>query len=214
MALTDFDPWFGYMQSDLPSHGTGAPPYMGLPSGGSTGTGFPSSGSSKFDWGTAIGTAAPLAASLFAGNSGSITGDVRGIQKSAEDQLRQGSEMVVQGQQNIAPVLKYFKALMSENPSEVLAATAPERSRIVDQYDAAKRAAGQFTPRGGGQSSTQMEAGAREASDLGKVTADARRNAATSLGEFGNRQIEQGLTAEERAQQQLSQVLGPLFNQQ
>ncbi len=182
----------------------------GLPGG----SGSDLSAASQVPWGKVLGTAAPVVGALFAGNRGSITPQIQGIEKNAQDQLDQGKSIANKGQEALTPVLKYFQALMSGNPADVLAATAPQRGRIIDQYDAARKSTSQFTPRGGGQASTQQEIRAKEAGQLSDVTSQARSDAATSLGSLGESLTREGISAEESANQQMAQVLGPLFQQQ
>lgn len=186
-----------------------------LPSGGGSGSNLSTGGGGgNVDWAKLLTTGAGLATSAFAGNSGSITPDARNIQGNAQQQLEQGKQQFAQGQADIGPVLKYFKALASGDSASVLAATQPERARVTDQYDSARRSAAQFTPRGGGQASTQQESRAKEASDLGNITAGARKDALQGLTGIGLSEQQSGLSTEQAAQNSLAQVLSPLFNQE
>lgn len=169
---------------------------------------------SDVNWGGVIGAAAPIVASLFAGDRGSIAPQIGEVQKNARDIGAQGRQLFAQGQDTLHPALEYFKGILSDNPGEVMAATAPERRRVIDQYDTARRSAGQFTPRGGGQASASMESRAQQASDLATIGGDARRQAANATAAIGTSQQDAGLSAEEQSQAQLAQMLGPLFQQQ
>lgn len=193
----------------LPSRST-VGPFGVTPSGGGQ---APSSGS-EIPWGQILTTGAGLATSLASGNRGSIVGPAAEIQRGAREQMATGQRLVQQGSDNLDPVLKYFRDLFSGNPADVMAATAPQRKRVLDQYDTARKSSAEFTPRGGGQASAQMESRASEASDLAMIGAGSRAEAANTLASLGSSQQQVGLAAEQHAQAQLAQVLGPLLQQE
>jgi hypothetical protein len=212
---------------NLPGYGTPMPlpsgPIPGggfsnlgyMPTGGSSGSGmFGGGGSSSANWGQLAGAGAGLIASAFAPTIPDIRGDAKGVQQAAKDLGTQGKQLTDTGQAALAPVLKYFSALLSGNPADIMAATAPDRARVIDQYDAARKTAAQFAPRGGGQASGNLSLKAREASDLAMQPAAARANAANAMGAIGQNLTQAGMTAEEQAINQLSQVLGPLLRQE
>jgi len=203
--------FFDNGSGNLESHPTSG---IGFLPGGSSGSNLSqSSAGSNVNWAKVLGTGATLASSAFAGGGGSIAGDVSGIKGQAGKQLTEGQTLASKGQSDIAPVLQYFKQLMSGDSGQILAATQPERSRVIDQYDAARKSAGAFTPRGGGQASTQQESRAREASDLANITAGARKDAAQGLAAIGTHEQDTGLAMQQQAQQQLAQLLGPTLQQ-
>lgn len=192
----------------LPSRSTTS--NIGWLPGGASGSDL----SGGFDWGSLAKTGLGLLPSLFAGGGASIEPDIRKIQGNANDQLTAGKDLAGKGSTDLGPVLEYFKNLVSGNPNDVLAATAPDRRRVIDQYDTARRSSAQFTPRGGGDASSQNASRASEAGDIASLTASARSNAANSLGQLGESERNAGLTQEQTAQQTLASVLGPLFQQQ
>ena len=114
----------------------------------------------------------------------------------------------------MAAALKYFQALASGDPSQALAATQPQRGRVIDQYDAARRSAGQFTPRGGGQASTEQAFRAQEAGQLADTTSAARSEGAKEAASVGGAMTQQGLSAEEQSINAMVSTLQPLIQQQ
>ena len=193
---------------DLSSTQIGSGFVPGIQSGSSLDT-----SSGGFDWGSIGKAGLPLALSLLAPKSQSITPTVNAIDKSAGDLKTAGTKATATGQEALSPALKYFQALVSGDPNAILQATAPDRARVIDQYDTARKNIAQFSPRGGGQSSNINEGFTKEASDLSTGTASARSNAATALASIGNAETEQGLTAEERSISALSATLQPLLQQ-
>src|SRR5262245_54209632 len=73
------------------------------------------------------------------------------LKSQAGDLSKTGDVLGQEGASALNPALNYFKGQLSSNPQELLAATAPERGRVIDQYDTARQAIGEFGPRGGGQ---------------------------------------------------------------
>lgn len=194
----------------------GSPGTWNMPSLPGAGTTIqnPGSWASNVNWGGVAGTAIPLVASLFAGQQPSIAPQIGQIQGMAQQTNQQGAQMLAQGQTALGPALDYYKSLLSGNPADVMAATAPDRRRVIDQYDTARRSAGQFTPRGGGQASAQQVSRSMEAGDLATLGAQARSQAAAATAQLGSGLETAGLSAEEHAQSQLAQLLQPLFQQQ
>ena len=180
----------------------------GAPAGGSSG--------SPINWGK-VGTLGAgiggLLGSLFAGGQRDITPDVNSIQATAKNLGTQGAQLTAEGQANLAPVLKYFAALAGGDPSALLQATAPDRARVIDQYDAARRSSAQFTPRGGGQASTQQQARVSEAQTITTQTGLARTNAVNTLASLGSQQEQTGLSAQEASINALASVLQPILAQ-
>lgn len=202
-------------------------PRGGMPGVSSQGSLAGSSGSSKSDdsddeggsvWGK-IGSVLPAAGGLLGAFFGqkstdNVTPAITEVQGNARKLGAEGSELAQTGKDSLGPVLKYFQALASGDPSQALAATMPQRGRIIDQYDAARRSAGQFGPRGGGQASSQLEARTREASDLSNVTASARSEGMDKLATLGTSLTQTGLSAQESSNYQMASVLQPLLEQQ
>lgn len=185
-----------------------------LPSSSGSSVSDDSSGGTGFDWKKIAGAGAGLLGSLFAPKSRSIDPEINAIEGGSKDLAASGKATSAQGQSALDPVLKYFKALASGDPSEALAATAPQRGRVIDQYDAARRSAANFTPRGGGQASAQQESRSREASDLANVTSTARTDATKELAALGSNLTQQGTSAQEASINAMVSTLQPLLAKQ
>jgi hypothetical protein len=184
--------------STMPSGSSSWSSFGGDPSSG----GF--SGSDLAGWGK---IAAPFVTAAF-GPGNPYKGDVENIGKQA---LTFGAADKAAGTNALAPVLKYLTALVSGDPSSVMEATAPQRARIIDQYDTARKALAQ-QPRGGGQASAALKLEQGKASDLATTTSAARSEGVKSLAAVGTNLVqtgayeqETGLQAALRAFQGLSQ---------
>lgn len=176
------------------------------------------SGGGGFDWGK-VGALAPgiggvLGAIFGSKNTDNVTPQINKVNANATALTGQGNALYATGSDALAPALSYFKQLAGGDASAALAATAPQRGRVMDQYDAARKSAGQFGPRGGGTASTQLSTRAAEAGQLADTTSSARADAAKELGSLGSDVTKSGLSAEETANQQMASVLQPLLEQQ
>ena len=173
------------------------------------------SGGGGFDWGSIAGAGAGLLGSLFAPKrSPELSSNIKNIEGSAAGLKKTGTDLTAQGSSGMAAALKYFQALASGDPSQALAATQPQRGRVIDQYDAARRSASQFTPRGGGQASTEQASRASEAGQLADTTAAARSEGAKEAAAVGGTMTQQGLSAEEQSINAMVSTLQPLIQQQ
>jgi hypothetical protein len=120
--------------------------------------------------------------------------------KNAQDQSgkvsNSGGDLLREGASTSAPAKNFFSSILG-NREQALSAMAPEVSTIVDQYDAAKKTAAEFSPRGGGRATLNNELPFREAGKIGSLVAGARGNAATQLNQTGlaERQLGAGLTS-------------------
>lgn len=63
----------------------------------------------------------------------------------------EGLSALQRGGKLLEQPINYFSKLLSGDRQSMLSAVAPEVNSIVGQYDTAKRAAAQFSPRGGGR---------------------------------------------------------------
>src|SRR5947207_4249390 len=183
-----------------PSASTGSPSVQGADPGG---------GKTPGQKGLGIASIlAPFLVALFGNNP------YKGQAASSADQLAQlakslggeGHEIAGQGLSALGPVMQYLTALAGGDPQALANATQPERARVLDQYDSARKAL-QFLPRGGGQAGAAMQAGSKAARDIGPITADARRSAVGTLGGLGKGLLEEGLTEERYATDALTQVI-------
>lgn len=190
-------------------------PNMGLlPTGAgtsSTGQGFNWKG---LPWGQIIGAGAGLAASAFAPQVTDPSGAIKETQQMARGLSQTGQQLGAQGAGALAPTLAYWMNLLSGNPADLLAATQPERTRILDQYDTARATLTRETPRGGGLATAMGTMETKKASDLATLTSQARPQAAQQLGQLGTQLTGAGIQAQEQAAYAMAQVLGPLLNQE
>jgi hypothetical protein len=168
-----------------------------------------------FPWDKLIPAGAGLLGSLFAPKRSPELGEnIKAIEGQSSDLRKTGTDLTAKGSAALDPVLKYFQALASGDPSQALAATQPQRGRVIDQYDAARRSASQFTPRGGGQASTEQESRSREAGQLADTTAQARSEGARDLASVASDTTRTGLSAEEASIQAMVSTLQPLLAKQ
>src|SRR4029450_11234953 len=65
----------------------------------------------------------------------------------------EGQDILGEGQRMLKPVLEHLMRLLGGDPEAINEAIQPEVAGVLSQYDAAKRAISEFTPRGGGQAS-------------------------------------------------------------
>lgn len=169
----------------LPSRQT--VPFMGeLPTGAPSGR-MDAGGSSAAGWGDALEAGLPLLLSLLGPENKDLTAARTGaadLSKMGLDLSKAGGKLSAEGQAALAPVLRYLTAVAGGDPAALFEATAPERKRVLDQYDTAKQALG-FEPRGGGRASSVMELEAQKASDLATLPAEARRAGVSELGDLG-----------------------------
>lgn len=122
-----------------------------------------------------------------------------------------GQQMTATGSEALGPVLQYFRSLMSSDPQAMLQATQPERGRVIDQYDAARKAIANFGPRGGGTTSTLAQSRFDQAESLGDLTSGVRRSAAGSVAEIGTSLAGLGLTAQDLASRDLNTVINSVM---
>lgn len=192
---------------NLPSRQTVPPstPYMppadratygttGRPGDGSSLPASTDDGSGGPDWKGIAGLAAPLIGSLFTDNpyKGKRDTNIDSVATLAKTLAAQGSALSGQGEDALAPVLKYLMAVTGADPGALNTAIQPEKARVLDQYDTARKAL-QFAPRGGGQASATLQAGTRAASDISTLTAEARRSGVANLGTLGKGLLDTGI---------------------
>lgn len=116
-----------------------------------------------------------------------------------------------QGEETLQPVMDYFEKLLSGDPNAMMEATRPERGRVIDQYDTARRAVSTFAPRGGGATSAVAGSFLQEAQQLGDVTSTARKEAIGQASQLGATLKGLGLSAEDLASRDLNSVISAVF---
>jgi hypothetical protein len=198
---------------NLPSEQT--TPNMGwLPKALGTSTADEGFNWKSLPWGNIIGTGVSLAGSLLAPKPTDPTPAIKETQQMARGLGQTGQQLGAQGAGALAPTLAYWMNLLSGNPADLLAATQPERTRVLDQYDTARATLTRETPRGGGLATAMGALEARKASDLANLTAQVRPTAARELGILGGQLTGAGIQAQEQASYAMAQVLQPLLQQE
>lgn len=190
----------------LPS---GTPPSLGSTGspGGSFDLGGGGSGNSGNATGGIAGAAAPLLLSLFGSNpyTSKVEAGADALKSSGEHLQGQGRDLSSMGAGALAPVLSYLAKVTGGDPSALLAATLPQRKRVIDQYDTARKNLANTTPRGGGTASIAGELGAHEASDLAATTATARTEGINEAAQLGISLSGQGIYAQNAGGNEIAQ---------
>jgi hypothetical protein len=133
-----------------------------------------------------LGSSNPAAGQASASNAN--------LTQLAQSLFGKGKDFLAQGDQALTPVLKYLQAVAGGDPGALLGATTPQRTRVIDQYDTAKRG-DQFLPRGGGQVSSTMARDTAKAGQLSGISADARTAGVNELGTLGANLAQLGVSA-------------------
>ena len=143
-----------------------------------------------------------------------ISGDLTQLRSNATDDRARGDALNQQGDLAMAPVLQHLQALVRGDEATTLAATKGQRGRVMDQYDAARRAAAQFGPRGGGQQQAIANSYFDQANQLSDITADAQTGAAQQLGQFATQLNAMGLASDQLANADLGTIIQAVLGQQ
>ncbi len=136
------------------------------------------------------------------------------LRESAAALRQKGAMLGGQGQQALAPTLAYYQALIGQDPGALMAATAPERGRVIDQYDSARRAAAEFGPRGGATNAAIANSHFQQAQQLGDITSMAKRDATSQLAALGATMTGLGLSADQLASMDLNAVIQAVLGQE
>lgn len=171
--------------------------------------------------GAAIGGGAGFLSGLFGGGGSKKPADtealdpiLKNLQDSSAASRRTADQFSGMGAEALAPVISYFKSIMGSDPGAVLAATAPERGRVIDQYDTARKAIANFAPRGGESAGAVANSYVTEGQDLSAITSSARRAAADTTAQIGLQLQGLGLTADQLASADLNTVIQAILSQQ
>lgn len=107
-----------------------------------------------------------------------------------------GAGLVGQGQAALGPVLQQLMQIIQGNQTAVDTALAPQESSIISQYDTARRAIANFTPRGGGQTSALAGSRIAEAGKISDLRSSARTSAIGELASIGGTELSAGTSLE------------------
>ncbi len=142
--------------------------------------------------------------------AGSASADLGHLRTNADIAGRLSNDLLTRANDLATPASDYFRAILSGDRQQLLAATMPERRRVIDQYASARRAIAQFSPRSGGTAAAQQDLAGREASDLSFVSSGARTQAANVALSAGQSMTSQGLQAQQLASTDLSSLITAL----
>jgi hypothetical protein len=98
---------------------------------------------------------------------------------------QQGKGLFDFGSKALQPVLSQLMKLLSGDDATINEAIRPQARGVIDQYDTARKAISQFTPRGGGQETALATSRFREAGKIADLKSDAITSATTELGNLG-----------------------------
>ncbi len=144
---------------------------------------------------------------LGGGSSDDLDATLQKIGTRSDRLSAQGQDLSELGTTGLQPALRFLTAITRGDPGAVGQATQPERRRVIDKYDTARRAVAQFAPRGGGQTSVIAQSFADEAGTLADITATGRREGATALAQLSARLAGLGISAEGIAGQNLGTLV-------
>lgn len=162
-----------------------------------SGWGSLSTGQKWATGGAAAGIALPM---MFGGGGGGdLSGSLAQLNKSAAASTDLSKSLNTNAQDLFKSVLPYLRDIMSGNQQSVLQATMPERRKVMDQYDAARKSIAEFSPRSGGTASAMNEMRGNEASDLAGIAGQARQNALGTSASLGSNMQQLGLNAQGQA---------------
>lgn len=133
------------------------------------------------------------------------------LQQYSQQANQQGQQLTGMGTEALAPVLKYFRDLTGGDPSALMDATRQDRSKVMDQYDTARRATANFGPRGGGTTSALAQSRFDQAESLADITSNARRSAIAGESEIGASLTGLGLTAHDLASRDLGTIINSVL---
>ena len=109
-----------------------------------------------------------------------------GVQAEAgEWGLGQAKELLPEARADIQKALSYYLPLLSGDRQAMMEAMGPEVNQIVSQYDTGRRAAAEFTPRGGGRTTALAELPFRKAGDITNLLQRTRPEAAGKVTDIG-----------------------------
>ena len=135
------------------------------------------------------------------------------LNKQADLVNQKGAQFDAMSTEALAPVLNYFKAIASGDPGALMQATMPERGRVIDQYDAARKSASISMPRSGGATSALLNSYVSEANQLSDITAGARKEGMTALGNLGVTTAGLSLSADQLASADMDSIIRAVFGE-
>jgi hypothetical protein len=163
-------------------------------------------------WAGVGGSAGAAVGGWLASNAtqGSAEHDLGTLRTNADVAGRLSNDLLTRANDLTNPASAYFRAIISGDRQQLLAATMPERRRVIDQYSSARKAIASFQPRSGGTAAANNDMASREASDLAFVSTGARTAAANAALSAGSQMTSQGLQAQQLASTDLTSLITAL----
>jgi hypothetical protein len=124
-----------------------------------------------------------------------------------------GSAVLTGGLDDMFASSEYWKKLLSGDRDTIQQAIAPQAGRIINQYDAARKATLETNPRSGARAQTLSELPFRQISDVNSLTAGIQPAAANALTGIGTTKLAQGSNLLRGGTQDLQSILNLLLNQ-
>src|SRR5262245_40065217 len=168
----------------------------------------------KEKWGAGLSAGAAALPLLFGGGGDDLSRALAKLQDTATKANQVGIDATTQGSDMFRAVIPYVKAMAGGDQAALNVATMPERKRVIDQYDTARRSIAQFTPRGGGQATAMSNLYGQEASDLSGLFANARQQGVSQATDIGHVLSSLGLSAEGMSAQTQAAIAQILQKQQ
>ncbi len=164
----------------------------------------------------ALGGASLALPFLFGGgNQGEdVTKQIGDVNSAAKGNLANGDQIQAQGSEALAPVLSYLSKLTSGDTATTLQAVQPQVNSVLAQYDTARKATAQFSPRGGGSNAAEATSRNQQGSDIASIIANARTNAVDKAGTIGTSLTQIGATQKAQAVQTMASTIYPLLEQE
>ncbi len=103
-----------------------------------------------------------------------LTSNIDTAKKTNADLTKSSTGLIKSGGDKAQTSGNYFTSLLG-NRSQAMQAIDPEVTTVMDQFDAAHKAAAEFTPRGGGRATLNSEQPYKMSGTIGKLLA-ARRS--------------------------------------
>lgn len=159
-------------------------------------------------------TGASFLPALFgAGGNDDLDKALGQLEKDTAANKAKAAQVEGEGSALMAPVSKYLGDITKGDRQSIMQATMPERRRVIDQYDTAKRAISEFAPRGGGLAGTMAQVNAQEASDLSTIGAQARKEGMGQAADLGMAIRNLAIPREQLASMNLNQLIDALTHQ-
>ena len=138
--------------------------------------------------------------------------DLDKLRGRADQNAGLAEKFLSKGDDALSPALSYFQSLLSGNPAAVMAATAPARGRVIDQYDTARKAMATFAPAGGGTTGAAAASRVTQGNDLAEILSTAQDKGAAGVAQIGSTMLSAGLSTNALVSQDLNSVINAVLS--